>query len=274
MGLDQSMDLDIRMSQRSGVVAPAWLAGIGLVVALVCPGPARAAVFDYTATLELDLGSIPSFEIQAEGEISVDPDGSFSLPAGLFATTRTLIPPQTPSEAVANVELQLSNATGSFSGPGSPGGSMGLNGQAVLNLQTFFGFPPLALGLTPMGAGGSAMTSGSNGSTSVTATLTGALWQTGVFQQFGITASSSVFSQRTNTGEDLRTSGGAGVVTYVVPAYLTTRLDGSFSERSPATALLTITFVPEPGPLLGQSAVAALLVLWGARKRRLARPRT
>jgi hypothetical protein len=241
---------------------------MGAVLWLGGAAPAGAELLDYTATLDLDISTIETFRVEASGRISVNPDGSFTFPAGVLATTRTLIPPQTPAEGLASIDFQMVNAVGFFNGPANPGGTMSLNGQAVLNLQPEFGFPPLTIGITPLGVGGTSMGTASNGSTQATATLTGTPWQTGVFQQTGVSAQGSTFAQRTNTGQDLRTSGGVGVVTLVVPAYITTRADGKFSDRGPISGLLSITFAPEPAQLLGEGAMLVVLLTLGGRRLR------
>ncbi len=252
----------VRIAGR--VLAASCVVALGLAAA----APAYAKLFDYTASLELGIGSITPFTIEANGQIDVSPDGSFTFPAGILTTTRTLVPPQTTSEAIASVEFQMTNGEGTFGGPATPGGTMSLNGQAVLHLQPFLGFPALSLGISPLGVGGTATVTGSNGSTSLTATLTGAPWQTGVFQQTGF-SSSGTFSQRTNTGADLRTSGGEGMVTLVVPAYITTRREGVFSDISPITGVLSITFTPEPAPLLAHGAMLVVVgILYQRRVRR------
>lgn len=239
------------------------------LLALAVAAPAHAKLFDYTASLELNIGPITPFTVEANGQIDVNPDGSFTFPAGILTTSRTLVPPQTTSEVIASIDFQMANAEGTFGGPSAPGGTMSLTGQAVLHLQPFLGFAPFTLGISPLGAGGTAMVTGSNGSTSLTATLTGAPWQTGVFQQTGFSGSGSTFDRRTNTGSDLRTSGGEGMVTLVVPAYITTRANGTFSDLSPVSGVLSITFTPEPAPLLAHGAMLVVVgILYQRRVRR------
>ena len=247
-----------------------WL--IAAVLSLGTAVPVHADLLDYTATLDFHFGTVAPFQLQASGQIAVNPDGRFTFPSGVFATTRILVPPQTPSEGVASIDFQMANAEGSFNGPANPGATMSLTGQAILHLQPFLGFPPLTIGLSPLGVGGASTVMGSNGSTQVTATLTGAPWQTGTFQQTGITRLGSTFARRTNTGQDLRTQGGEGVVTLVVPVYFTTRREGAFSEKSPVSSVLSITFTPEPARLIGEAVVIGMLLLLGSRQYRRRRP--
>jgi hypothetical protein len=239
-----------------------------VALAAVCLGaatPVAADLLDYTATLDLDIGTTSEFRLDASGQIDVGRDGSFMFPAGVFVTTRTLIPLQTPSEAVASINLQLENEAGSFGGPNSPGGVMRLTGQVILNFQGFLGLPDLTIGITPLGAAGAQQSSGtaSNGSTMLTATLTGTSWLTGTFQQTGVTASGSTFARRTNTGIDQRTASGEGIVTLVVPAFVTIREDGSFAEVSPITGVLRITFTPEPAPIIANITMIVVVALLG-----------
>jgi len=254
------------------LVLAASLAAVLSLLSFAFQGEATADVLGYDATFELDLGTLPPIEMTASGFVSVASDGSFFLPAGVFATTTTVTPLQTVSERVANIEFQFENGEGLFLGTMTPSGGMPLDGFAFVSFQPTLGFSPLSLFLGPLGVGGSTTGFVTNGSTTLTATVVGTHFQTGQFVQYGITSQGSTFARTTVTGVDNRTPAGAGNLVLVVPSMITTREDGIFAESTPVTLTLDITFVPEPGLMLFNGLVITTLVGLGCRKLRRRNP--
>jgi hypothetical protein len=248
----------MRHTARSGrrlvrLVASSWL----LLVLLAAAG--QAAPLPVSGELRIFLGPYGSFSDTGVGVASVQPDGSFSLPAGLFtvAGTRTL-----PLGGLA-LRASVSGALGLVSfGPGQGwAGGFGqvyapISGDARFSLlfgggsvlvTTFF---PLAL----LGNGGDfRLPLGPYG----ISTPTGS-WTTGQATRtvmVGSATTTTVFV----AGFDARTPGGVGALRLVAPPTAVTYFDGTL----PVYATLDLVFAPEPS-----SAALLAVALAAAAARR------
>lgn len=193
-------------------------------------------------------------------------DGSFVFPRGVFQVTTVGVPPQTVDEKVASALFRFENGTGMFRGPALPGGVMSLDGTANVRLRVA-GFAPFDILVDPIGADGTAVGTASNGATTARFELWGDVWRTGIFQQSGFTTGST-FSTRTNTGFDARTGSGRGTLQLVVPATVHRSINDEFDEQNPVTAILRITFAPEPDRALLLAAVLGATLGLGRRAKR------
>jgi hypothetical protein len=249
----------MRIAARVGLAL--WIVGLAFA--------ARATPRSYAAQLEILFGSFPTVTATAGGTLDVANDGSFTLPAAIFEVVQVKTPPQTPSEVFSKGTFDFHNGTGSFRGPGHPGGPMPLIGKIKLFAKAAFGFPAASLPLTQGFSGGTGAVTVMNAMSTATAALEGTGdWRTGTVRQSGYTASLSTLDKRTNVGTDMRTGMGMGSMSLVIPVSFRLSLNKQFQELQPVTGILSIQFTPEPGRLaLGAASVAGLALLGTGRMR-------
>ena len=262
----------------------------GILLGLFLAGaaaPASAATLPFTATLTVGFGTLPPIVLTASG-IGVSNGGGmmFTVPSGLFATTRTftglnstiLQPSQVTVKLYSNLQgvfnpsfapaiahtptvgLLGKNLTLPAAPPGTGvGGAMPLVGNATV---WALGFPLIMLPFT-VGAGTTTVMA-ANGA--IYATVFPTFWSTGY--GFGIyTPGSMTVSYFVITGSDTRTPGGAGRITLVTPIVANVSVGGTPSDTG-IRIMLSVNFIPEPGTGLLVGAGIVGLALAGRRRRR------
>lgn len=243
------------------------LARMALLVLLVVHAtPSAAAILTLSdATLTLEIGGLPTVPLASNSSgvpvLVSDFDGSFTLPAGLFAgaTTFPAIFPETNPYLHSVV---LVNASGNL----GPGLGIGSGFGGVVALEGTFGFnagfflPSIfELPLSVVGVGGS--TRASPGSAQIG--LWGSPWttRTATADFPGIFPGTS---SPTRAGFDARTASGAGTIQLVTPMLISSDFAGG---DVPAFSVMTLTFVPEPGTA-ALFAVCLASVGWLGERRR------
>ena len=140
------------------------LLALAVLLAIGMAGNARAAVLDFTGTLELHIATLPAVAIPGGGSAQVSVGGSFhllsfSVPAGAFGPFHRSLP-MTSAASLQSVRFtSIENLSGSFTGiSGGPpsGGTMGLSGVARICLgfaACEYSHVPFPLAPTTGGAG-------------------------------------------------------------------------------------------------------------------------
>ena len=217
-------------------------------------GPAHARNLDFTATLSIEVDSLPAATFHASGTAdSQGSGGSFTLPANLFSGTVSLPPSVfTGMPQIKGLKVVVAgNGPGGFEPDFSPpdlhpdavwlegggvGGAMALDGDMGINVLMLFtaNYP-----LSAVGAGSTA----SSMQGALVNGVTGTQWttrQAAVLGEPWITGQGAVFSQvlLTTSGNDQRTSMGAGPITLVSPVRIHSIADGHVA----AIARLTVVF--------------------------------
>ncbi len=238
------------------------------VLAFGLAAPAHATLMSFTGTLSVVLATLPPITVTATGTANVTTSGSnitaFTLSGGTFATS-VVIPVTDPAAApITQIAATVKNGAGNFST--IPGGN--INNNFVTNL-TGTGSGPMAVsgiakvglfpgplanlsvpftsgGVNGTGLGGNLVTASGFG---IGVSVRGAPWTTGTASIGTATAMGFV---------------SGNTVQLVSPTFISTSIGAS--AVLPAFAVLTMSFVPEPGTLfLLLSGVAGLMVL--GRKR-------
>ena len=252
----------------------------------VCAHDARAATLPFTATLTVQVSSLPPTIFTGSGTaVSNGLGGRLTIPSNVF--TGTVSFPSslfTGVSLISGVRVSLAgNGFGSFNPGFSPtplhpadvalarggvGGSMAIQGSAAVNVLMLFS---LNIPLSKVGSGSS--TAVVSGGLAITVAAT--RWSAGSGRIYDVTFSTHVpnsastelaGTSTTVPGSDSRTAGGAGRVTLVSPVRVATSAAGDL----PVVAWLTVNFVPEPGTaLLVTGGVATLASL--SRRRRAGR---
>jgi hypothetical protein len=174
----------------------------------------------------------------------------------------------TSAPPITQVVISLTgHAAGNFTATGGPGGGVGgpmtLGGAA--KIMAYGGMVTLVnVPLSAAGQPGGFISVTGGGGTIIQAYGTG--WTTGV--QTLMAPSTTVAGGTTTpqtvtaTGADLRTPAGAGTLVLISPLFIRTNLAGDI----PTFAVLTLTFVPEPGTLLLLGSGIAGLALLGRKR--------
>lgn len=227
---------------------PALIAGLLVVAA----GQAQAAPVNFTGSLSLSIGSLPPIPFPGSGVADVTGPTTFTLPAGIFATTAVVIPVTDPAAfPILGVQVTGANDSGSFAGGSGP---MPIVGQSKVCLFAPCEAPPpanVSVPLSVVGAGGTTTVSAL-----VNLTVIGAPWTTGTVS----IGTATMMGGTANDGAE------GGQVQMVTPVFISTNIGAS--AVLPAFAILDLDFqAPEPGAVaLGSAAIAGLLFL-GWRRR-------
>ena len=262
-------------------------------VLLLLAAPSHAATLPFTATLSLQIGTLPGAVFTGSGVAqSMGLGNSFTLPANVFSGsisfTKALF---TGVPLISGLKVNVTgNAAGSFNPgftppllhptalwPGSPpvftsgvtlagggiGGAMAVGGSAGVNVLMLATLP---VPLTVLGTGSTIFTNAGAVSIQVIATQ----WTTGPAKALYATAYTfhgpmsgtfTSFVDLTMTGSDNRTPGGQGTVTLVSPVKVLTNVSGNLA----VVARLTVNFIPEPGTLVLFAAGLVGLAALGSR---------
>jgi len=257
---------------------------VPLVVGLAigAAGSASAATLDFTGTLSLRMGRLPSLVVPGTGTAQVADDGSFHLlsfllPGGAFGPITTSLP-YTRSELNSVIFTGIGNLTGNFSGiSGGPpgGGPMGVSGVAKICLSfTICQYAGVAIPFTPTGGGAGLGIGGTRTVPGgVDVTMQNAPWTIGQ-PVMTLHTPNSTFSVPTLPGGFAHgpasltssTAQPSGAVQLVTVSKVFTSLLGAFPELE-VTSVLTLRFVPEPGTLLLLFSGVAVLGVYGHRKK-------
>jgi hypothetical protein len=256
-----------------------------LFLAGLLGGGAGAEPRDFEASLRIVIDALPEVTAQGSGVAEVDPvSGAFTLPAGVLQFSAVL--PGTPWACLESLALGtpnnpfLVNAIGSFDPAASSLAlSMPLVGVALFQFCNLFatgtttlpfsfvgGVPPgfttgFTFTSTPASSTGLALISGRGFTTGVVNLVTGEA----IFTD-GTTLSTNVVGAV--TGSDSRTPAWGGSMRFVTPIVIAA---GTFADGFPIPtgfAELSLTFAPEPGPLLLGLAALGTLAGLGRRRRR------
>ena len=242
--------------------------GAAALLAFGLAGPAHAVPTPFSGTLTVVLGTLPPITVATTGTANVTFSGSnitaISLAGGSFATS-VVIPVTDPAAApITQVAANVTNGAGSFSTipganinnnfvtnlTGAGSGPMAVQGVAKVGL-----FPgPLANlsvpftsgGVNGVGLGGNLVTASAFG---VGVSVRGAPWTTGTASVGTATVMGFV---------------SGNTVQLVSPTFISTTIGAS--AVLPAFAVLTLSFVPEPGTLLLLASGVAGLVLLGRKR--------
>ena len=252
------------------LLLPCLLASFALLAAAP---PARAATLPFTATLSIQVGSLPGAVFTGSGTAVSNGIGTtFTLPSGLFAGGVTFPASLfTGVPQISGVKVVLTgNGSGSFNptfvppslhtthvgfAGGGVGGPMQVFGTAGVNVLQLFS---LSIPLSKLGLGSSV--TAYLGAIAVTAFAT--QWTTGMAYVRGVPITlvsphlptsttlpgtwTLPSATTTLTGSDARSAGGAGSVTLVSPVKAQTNVAGNF----PVFVILSVNFIPEPGTAL------------------------
>jgi hypothetical protein len=247
------------------------------LIALFAASPVRAAEFEVSATLTVQLGTLGGPALTGTG-IGTS-DGQFlgaSIPAGLITLSTTAIVPITPpaiglSLITVPIDPPVLNAAGTFVPGGGDGGGLGglMGNSAVSNLFFTNGNPAGSVALDPLGGGGTVMALVA----ALPVTVVGAAWTdlqlnatTPTKTIMVMEAPTGIPSTVTGVAFDKRTAGGAGTVQLVSPVIA--KIFAGNLGNLPVIGVLALQFVPEPGTtLLFGSAIVGLLAVARSRGR-------
>ena len=240
---------------------------VSIVIALLWASSAHATPLGFRGEIGVVLPTIGVIvSVPGAGTAAVESDASglltrLSLPAGVFATSASF-----PGSALLRgISIGAQNGAGVFSSltANGGGGVMPFLGVARLCLlapcssETLF----RDLALTPIGSGGVAHVTGA-----LAITLEGARWTKGVFT---ITAPGLVSQiggfARGPAGLTGSTAQPGGELILATPIYIRTSLPGL--GEIPGFAMLSLSFVPEPGTIALLGVGIAGLGCVGSRRR-------
>lgn len=262
-----------------------WTGALAVLLATsasVAPEAALAAAIPFSGTLSVQLTpnrmlAGPIGPVSGAGTATLAGGGSFTLPAGAFATS-TSTAPGIPTGASPNSIYLISRSLvgasepGSFQAGGGPAGGFG--GLMALGFEYAeeLGIVPLTLVfgkaelfMQPIGGGlffGSEMAFCLVGPCPVVTFADG--WTTGAIS---IAPPTRTSSRLTAVGFDHRTAGGAGHIQLVTP-FVVFDSSGSSSGFAAGIATLDLQFVPEPGVPSVLALAACAAAFRGARRRR------
>jgi hypothetical protein len=242
---------------------------VPFVVSLLLAAPVAATPLPFQGEVGIVLptiGVIVSVSGNGLADVRTNASGlltALDLPAGVFATSATF----PGSVALRELHVAASNGAGAFAGltAHGGGGTMPVQGIARLCLLAPCSIATLYrdLALSPVGAGGTAMVTGA-----ITITLDGARWTKGGFTITapGLVSEVEGFAAGPG-GLTGSTAQPGGVLSLVTPIHIHTSLPGL--RELPGFALLSLTFVPEPGTLalLGAGLVATAIGAHRAQRR-------
>jgi hypothetical protein len=266
------------------------LAGL---LALVGANASNAALVPFVGQFFLGVGTLPGITVQASGMANINGSAgglhisSLNLVGGSFkAQVSVPVPNAAPISGIVlaggtitqmthlavpkSVNLtfniptgSVSNAAANFAGMsgGSGGGTMPINGVALVCLFDVCSGAPsanLVVPLTPVGQGGTVFAVGA-----VSITAIGAPWVAGTAAVATVTAMG--FAHGAESGAST-TNGASGVLSLVVPVFVSTSLP-TFPVV-PVFTRLTLHFIPEPGTLLLLGSGIAGLAVLGSRRLR------
>ncbi len=247
--------------------------------------PAVAAPYNFTATLSVTVGTFPPVTGTAAGVgTSVSGGGAASIPAGVFSVgavaqvsppllgliggfavcgaglgspTFDVIP---PAPGAGTCAPNASGTNGVLAWSGGPTGTMPLLASAYLTGTINAMGQAMAVAAIPLaviGVGGTQGFSAFGGL--VAGTVTANPWQLAPVTQVGVLNGATTVL--TAAGFDNRDSAGIGTLQLVTPTDANIQIG-----NLPALAVLTISFIPEPGTLLLLGAGVAGLAALGSRR--------
>jgi hypothetical protein len=221
-------------------------------------------------SLGLTIGALPPVTVPASANsIFVSSGGgSFVVPNLEFGPATTALPrglftgvPQIAGLTLVGFGNQTVTASAAGSPSGGFGGVGGLAGAALVNV---LGLVNLSIPLGVVGNPGSSLMTTSG---TLVITAIGQGWGTGAQFVTGVTSTTpntAVVNTATLSGSDSRTPGHQGTITLVSGFQAITNAAGIL----PGFAIMTLSFVPEPGTLLLLGSGVAGLALLGRRRMR------
>jgi len=255
---------------RNGAVRLVRIAA-ALLVGASWASTARSASLPFTATLRIHFnGGVSTAPITGSGIATVNGSGggvhvsSLALDAGFVSTAGLVTPITDPAAApIRGFQLTAANEVGAFAetAMGTLAGVMPLVGVAKICL-----FEPcaaaianLSVPLSVVGSGGVAYVDGA-----VQLTVTGAPWTTGTVTPVPTFSSFTAMGYRNGPAAAASSTGQASAAIQLVTPIIFRTNVGLFA--TPAAAVLTLHFVPEPVTLtLLGGGLAALAIAGRSR---------
>ena len=274
------------------VLARISLATLGLAFV---PTPASAATLPFTATLSVQVGTLPGAVFTGSGVAQSNGlGGSFTLPSNFLSGSVVFPASLVGVPGIYKIIVTVTgNGAGSFNPSFSPpllhsyvnrlggskltpgvsmagggiGGAMPIAGGAGVNL---FGAATAPIPLSVVGSGSTALTNYAG----IIFQVVASQWTTGVARMLAATegtyhlpnsVSVMISVTVTTTGSDARTPGGRGTVTLVSPVKVMQNLG---EPNLAAVTRLTVNFIPEPGTAVLLAAGIVALAARGSRRRR------
>jgi hypothetical protein len=261
------------------------------LLALGAVSPSHAAPVPFVGEFFFGIGTLPGITVTGSGIANVNGSlggahiTSFAAQGGSFlANVSVPVPNAAPISGIVlaggtvtemthlalpkSVNLTFAIPTGSVSNApanfaalsgGGGGGTMPINGVAVVCLFDVCSGAPsanLVVPLTPVGQGGTVFAQGA-----VSITAIGAPWQAGTAAVGTVTAMGFAHGAASAASS---TNAQSGVLSLVVPVFVSTSLP-TFPVV-PVFTRLTLHFIPEPGTLLLLGSGIAGLALLGSRR--------
>ncbi len=232
---------------------------LGLLVLAGSLGAFAQGAGAYNGTLELSIGTLPTFRLPGAGDGVSTPSG-FEIPAPANFTTFSISVPVTNATnrtfpAFPIVSLALTGPAGltrgSFQRGDGPQGGIGGNAPLIGNARIgLFGPPPFAFLTVPLDVvgveGATVMASSDLG---VSVTVFGGGWTTGSVKVVGTTGPFDGVTLASDRGTEQRGPLLDGFITLVSPTLVRTNVAGS--ENIPLVSRLVLTsLIPEPGTAL------------------------
>jgi len=229
---------------------------------LFVAGSASAAPFA-GGSFSVVIGTLPGLGVPITGGFATDGTNVTATSTGAIAGSDTFIgitnaPPITRVQAVLT-----GNQTGQLvPGAGTAANALGLKG--VANVVAYGGYVTLVgVPLSSFGIPGSSFSFMGGGGTIIA--YTGAGWTTGTAM---VAVPATTIAGATQTATTVTAAGtnnlvgGVGTITFISPVLVRTNLAGDL----PSFALLTLSFVPEPGTLMLIGVGIAGLAVLGRRR--------
>jgi hypothetical protein len=259
----------LALGASSSTAAPVPFAGefffgIGTLPGITVQATGIADINGSAGGLHISSLNLVGGSFQARVSVPVPnaaPISGIVLAGGTVTQMTHLAVPKSVNLTFAIPTGSVSNGAAAFAGMsgGAGGGTMPINGVAVVCLFDICSGAPsanLVVPLTPVGQGGTVFAEGA-----VAITAIGAPWVAGT-AQVG-TVSAMGFGHGPESGAST-TNAPSGVLSLVVPVFVSTSLP-TFPVV-PVFTRLTLHFIPEPGTLLLLGSGIAGLAVLGSRR--------